>query len=1240
MEEFLDNLKKSNLLAPEQWQTVRREALGDSGTTPPRAATANEAAPSTIPSPQELAGRLVERGWITRWQADMLLKGKRAFFLGKYKLLDCIGAGGMGAVFKAVHLELGRTVAIKIMSAAVVKDRRAVARFHHEIQAVAALDHPQIVAAFDAGAAGGVHFLVMEFAEGHDLGYLLKQSGPMNVGWACECIRQAAQGLQYVHEKGMVHRDIKPTNLLVARDRDSGRPIVKILDLGLARLVGERSAGDDGSITQIGQFLGTPEYISPEQAFDTRSADIRSDIFSLGCTLFRLLTGELPFPGETVAQKLAARETTDALRLRELRPDMPAELDDVVARMLAREPNSRFQTPREVARALASFAVADDRLAAFSLQTAKEPRGGDRLTADLGAPQCERDDSRLAKFLEMLGTKEAAGALSVSGLAQRLTRIRQRTWLAAAALSILGLAGVLSWHLLAAATLVVAWPLDEREGAQLRVDRRAVKLPSQDEITITGRPGNWALRLSRDGYETIETSIALNSGQRQKFAPVWRPTQRTIRRLKLEELDAGLTAPAADILSPEAIGLRAELSRLIRDHAASREAAQARKLASRIRWPLDLLNGQGVSGDETAPFAEQEHKTPFDLVAVFGDGRLKFWNTVTALAAGSDGELLAGAGRDGTVQIFDRTDGRTRHLLQLQSLPVDVAFSPAAAILAIAEMEGPVTLWDAGNGALLATLRDAFSPMAFSFDGMLIAARAARGEMALFDVPTGELRRTMQGHSTGIVQGLTFSHRGKMLASYGSDASVLLWDVSSGQERRRFPNTSSGQFSPDDDYLAAGASNGDLILWDTRTGEKQRSLEGGGQPLAFRDAATLVSKRLGRAVVWDLATGEEIRTIVQVPELAAVSPNGKWLAGGDESFGELRVWSLSAATAPMVVSSAGPITSLAFTPDSSTVIAASRDNLVQMWQADSGVESAKGGLPLSQADLSPDGRILAVRQGTKVELWDLTTGEVELVLAEDATEIESLAFSPGGRLLAGFGGWGFFKTSLRLWDSSNGEELLLVDDAPGAVRAVSFSPDAQLLAAAGDGRLVTVWGLAQRTVQHSLDGFSDRVSALAFHPDGRRLAVACHDRTLVLWDLKAGKGKKFATEGAVCRQLVFSPDGRWLAGSADARVLVWSAERGTVAAELATGPTAINSIAFSPVENTLLAAGDDGRLWQWNDPARERRRAEPDRLIRLGPAHGVVRRATYSPDGRHIVTVNGNGTVYVVRLSREPTSSP
>jgi len=335
VQEFLKLIEKSNLLAPEQLAEVR--------TWPEE-------------EPKTLAARMANAGWITKWQSQQLLVGKSQFFLGRYKLLDLIGQGGMGSVYKAVQPSIGRIVALKVMSKQVLKQRDAVSRFLREIRSAAVLDHPNIVRAFDADHDRDTYFLVMEFVTGQNLKSMITLEHSLPVGWSCECIRQAALGLQHAFEQGMVHRDVKPSNLLVTQNENNdGLPLVKILDLGLARFVSETQ--EEGDLTRSGQVLGTPDYIAPEQARNTKTADIRADIFSLGCTLFELLTGRLPFPGSNVMEKLMARASHDAPPVRMYRPEVPAELDAVVARMLARDPQFRYGTPADVAVALAPFAM-------------------------------------------------------------------------------------------------------------------------------------------------------------------------------------------------------------------------------------------------------------------------------------------------------------------------------------------------------------------------------------------------------------------------------------------------------------------------------------------------------------------------------------------------------------------------------------------------------------------------------------------------------------------------------------------------------------------------------------------------------------------------------------------------------------------------------------------------------------------------------------------------------------------
>lgn len=288
--------------------------------------------------------------------------------IGSYRILEPLGAGGMGMVYKARHEKLKRTVAVKLLPVQRWVGPAAVARFQREMEIIGGLDHPNIVRASDAGEEDGMHYLVMDHVDGLDLSRLVRRVGPLPVAEACEIVRQAAEGLAYVHDAKLVHRDIKPSNLMLTRDGT-----VKILDLGLAML-GEQYLEGENNLTTIGQLMGTLDYMAPEQAADSHQVDIRADVYSLGATLYKLLTGHAPFSGapyNTLLKKALALASDPVPPVQESRQELPAELAEVVDRMLAKDPNERFSSPDEVAAALIPFATEAD-LVALSEKAAAE----------------------------------------------------------------------------------------------------------------------------------------------------------------------------------------------------------------------------------------------------------------------------------------------------------------------------------------------------------------------------------------------------------------------------------------------------------------------------------------------------------------------------------------------------------------------------------------------------------------------------------------------------------------------------------------------------------------------------------------------------------------------------------------------------------------------------------------------------------------------------------------------------
>ncbi len=340
-ESFLNVVRQSNLVTGDVLKRVVAE-LREEG--------------AALDNSRAIADLLVERNLLTRWQADKLLQGKhKGFFLGKYRLLRLLGKGGMSSVYLAEHVLMRRQCAIKVLPTKRVNDTSYLGRFHREAQAVASLDHPNIVRAYDVDKEmekdAEIHFLVMEFVDGRSLQEMIQQDGPLDFQTAADYIRQSADGLHHAHEAGMVHRDIKPGNLLIDRTQT-----IKLLDMGLARFFHE-SEEESLTVAHDEKVLGTADYLAPEQALDSHSVDARADLYSLGCTFYFLLTGHPPFTEGTLAQRLMCHQTKQPPAVTKERPDVPKDLLAILEKMMAKKREERYQTAGEIARDLGAWLV-------------------------------------------------------------------------------------------------------------------------------------------------------------------------------------------------------------------------------------------------------------------------------------------------------------------------------------------------------------------------------------------------------------------------------------------------------------------------------------------------------------------------------------------------------------------------------------------------------------------------------------------------------------------------------------------------------------------------------------------------------------------------------------------------------------------------------------------------------------------------------------------------------------------
>jgi tRNA A-37 threonylcarbamoyl transferase component Bud32 len=352
---FVARLRESRILSPARCDEIAAEAE-------------RFAEPDNVKS---FAASLVAAGRMTDYQADSLLRGDgRRLVLGEYVVLSKIGEGGMGAVYRARHRRMDRVVALKVLSRSSTRSREALQRFLREARTAGRLSHPNIVLALDASEDSGRHYLVMEYVDGVNVRQIVKRRGPMKPAEALAIARQVAEGLAAAHAANIIHRDIKPDNVLVGAGG-----VAKVLDLGLARL-NEETPREFATLTGTGSIVGTPEFMSPEQAADPRHVDLRADVYGLGCTLYYMLTGKPPYEAEGVFEKLMAHRDRPVPSVRVVRSDVSREVDQLIARMMAKDPGERPQSMGEVC-VLIDAALADMhrrdavRIAAESAATAQ-----------------------------------------------------------------------------------------------------------------------------------------------------------------------------------------------------------------------------------------------------------------------------------------------------------------------------------------------------------------------------------------------------------------------------------------------------------------------------------------------------------------------------------------------------------------------------------------------------------------------------------------------------------------------------------------------------------------------------------------------------------------------------------------------------------------------------------------------------------------------------------------------------
>jgi WD40 repeat protein len=1165
-----------------------------------------------------------------------------------YEVMEELGRGAMGVVYKARQLSLRRVVALKVMQSTGRINAAQQARFRAEAEAVASLQHPNIVQIFEVGEHDHRAYFSLELVDGGSLAARLT-GAPMPQRDAARLIETLARAVAYAHQRGVIHRDLKPANVLLTADNTP-----KITDFGLAKRL------ESGlRLTRLGDILGTPSYMAPEQARGKpREVGTPADLYALGAILYETLTGRPPFREDTGLATLLKAELEEVDPPSRLRRGLSPDLEAICLKCLRKHPEDRYATATALADELGRYLA--------------------------GRPVQARPVGAGTRFLKWVRRAPTQAALLFVAL------------VAAALLITSGLIG----------------------GARLQDDLdRAVA-----EKTQLTRERDAALEKLKDVDDRRDAVLKMQKDveeQRAIFREARGETERhrQMARQRLEQARRGLYAlqlsEAGSLWRHDPERAR----RLLEDTA--RCPLDLRDFTWSLLWRgadrrRRQLHGRG--GTVLALAADPEGRV---LASGSADGTVRLWDVeagrektvlrghkgrVNAVSYASKGSLLASGSSDWSVRLWD-VDGKFLRALDGHQGPVfAVAVNPMATLIASAGEDGAIRLW-LPSGKVEGELsghRDAVHALAFSPDGKTLASAGEERAIVLWDVEAKKVLRVLPGHA-GRVYSLAFAPDGKTLASGGADGTVRLCDIRDPAGSSITLGVHAGlvysvAFSPDGRSVASAAEGmagyneepgGEVKLWDLVSAEARATFAtaAGAFAVTFACNGKRLAAATGRDVELCPADVTLERTTLRphngVILALALSPDGHMVFTGGTDGAIKRTDSTTGMVLQTLTKHKGAVTTLALAPDGGTLASGGVDGMLHFWDTEGGEHRkeqadahagtiscltfapdgkmlASGGhdrrvklwdpiksqllraLP-AQPDavtcvaFAPDGKALATacEDGT-IKLWRTATGAPIRTVAAAGKGVQALAFAPDGATLAAGG----YDGTVRLWETTTWSECGTLTGHRGTVWSLAFSPDGRTLAAAAGpeeaGRLqnggeVRLWDPIASVLRAVLIGHSQAVVAVAFSKDGRTLASASLDHTVKLWETGAADISVSLPRHAVpIRALAICGDGRTLicAGGLTAppsesvgKVTLWDAATGKERTVVTNQSGPMTSLAVSPDGKLGASGGVAGEIKLWNANTGKEKDVAPRRHA------GPVLALTFGPNGKLLVSGGWDGVV-------------